>query len=104
MDDDSSDEKIIKFFAEDSHAAAIQRKNIVLELLITADHLLNRQGAQLVSRQGKKVDVHPDTVKKYWELQSLIYDYIKEFGMNPSIGEVKNKWATPARKAYYGRD
>lgn len=100
-EDDLFDEKIVKFFDEDSRCAAIQRKNLMLELLITADHFLNNKGAQLISSRGRAIDVHPLTINHYWELQSLIYDYTKLYGKNPAIEEIKNKWTTPARKAYF---
>ena len=103
MDDDSG-EKIKKFFEEGALHAKINRTYLSLEMRITADHLLNHAGAQLINSQGRSIDVHPDTVKKYWELQSLIYDYIKGFGTDPGIEEIKNRWATPARKAYFKSD
>ncbi len=101
MDEELFDEKIANFFNEDSHCAAIQRKYLLLELLITADHYLDHTEAQLVSSKGRAINVHPDTIKHYWELQSLIYDYTKLYGKNPSVEEVKHKWATPARSRYY---
>ena len=104
MDPDLFDEKIRDSFAEDSHCAAIQRKNLILELLITTDHYLDHKGAKLVSQKGRSIDVHPDTVKHYWELQSLIYDYTKLYGINQSIEEIRNKWTTPRRKAYFKSD
>lgn len=102
MDDDSDlrDKKIEKFFEEDVLHAKINRAYFGLEIRITLDHFKNHAGARLVNQQGRSIDVHPDTVKKYWELQSLIYDYIKEFGTNPSIEEIKNKWVTPAKNRY----
>ncbi|HLD39838.1 MAG TPA: hypothetical protein VJB13_01735 [Candidatus Nanoarchaeia archaeon] len=101
MDPDLFDEKIRDFFAEDSHCAAIQRKNLILELLITTDHYLEHKGATLVSQKGRAINVHPDTVKHYWELQSLIYDYTKLYGKNQDLEELKNKWTTPARSRYF---
>ncbi len=100
MDDDNG-EKIRKFSEEDILHAKINRIYFGLEMRITVDHFLNHAGAQLISSQGRSIDVHPDTVKKYWELQSLICEYIKGFGTNPSIEEIKNKWATPARKTHH---
>ena len=87
MDPDLFDEKIRDFFAEDSHCAAIQRKNLLLELLITADHYLDHKEAQLISQKGRR-DVHPDTIKHYWELQSLIYDYTRLYGIKQSIEDI----------------
>lgn len=101
MDEKIFDGKIRNFFAEDSHCAAIQRKYMLLELLITADHLLNHNEAQLVSQKGRTINVHSYTIKHYWELQSLIYDYTKLYGKNPDLEAMKEKWATPARKAYF---
>ena len=100
MNDDLFDEKIIRFFEEDSHCAAIQRKYLVLELLITVDHYFDHRGAQLVSQKGRAIDVHPNTIKHYWELESLIFDYTKLYGANPNVEEIKNKWTTPTRSRY----
>jgi|SRR3989344_6568157 len=103
MDDDRDlrDEKIRRFFEEDVLNAKINRAYFGLEIRITVDHLLHHSGAKLVSQQGKSIDIRPKTVEQYWKLQSLIYDYTKMYGKNQGIEEIKNKWATPARKSYY---
>lgn len=95
------EEKTWKFCDERNHSAAIQRKYILLELLITADHLLNHNGAHLVSPKGRAINVHPDTIKLYQELQSLICDYIKIYGTNPTVEELGNRWTTPAESTYF---
>jgi len=100
-DPDEFNRKIQQFFEEDGLLAKINRIFLGFEVRITIDHLLNHTGAKLVSQKGRAIDVHPDTVKHYWKLQSLIYDYTKLYGINSSVEEIKNKWTTPARKAYF---
>jgi hypothetical protein len=101
MNPEEFDRKIQRFFAEDDLSAKINRTFLGLEMRITLDHFLNNKGAKLVSSREREIDVHPATVKRYWELQSLIYDYIKSYGSNPQIEEIKNKWTTPARSRYF---
>ena len=101
MDKNLLDEKIRTFFEEDDLRANINRTYFGLEIRINVDHLLHHTGAKLVDQQGKVKDVHPKTIEHYLGLQSLIYDYTKMYGKNPSMEEIKNKWATPARISYY---
>lgn len=106
MDEDPEygEERINRFFAEDDLSAKINRTSLGLEIRITLDHFLNNKGATLVSSKGREIDVHPDTVKKYFELYGLISVYNREFGSNPRMEEIKNKWTTPMRKAYFSRN
>jgi len=78
--------------------ARINSTYLGLEIRITIDHFLNPTGAKLVSPKGRSIDVHPDTVKIYEELQSLIFNYTTAYGTNPSLEELRNKWATPERE------
>lgn len=102
-DDDNDSLDVARRLSPDQAAlhSKINRAYLGLELRITIDHLLNQAGARLVNRQGRSIDVHPDTAQKYQELQSLIHDYIKEFGTDPNIEEIKNKWAVLTRKVDY---
>src|SRR3990167_8713881 len=102
--DDEVDAHIVRFFEEDALSAKINRTTLGLEVRITFDGLFDKTGAKLVNQQGKVKDVDPKTVECYWGLQSLIYDYIKEFGINQDIEEIKDRWATPARKVYYDKN
>ncbi|MDO8510947.1 MAG: hypothetical protein Q7S55_02165 [Nanoarchaeota archaeon] len=99
--DDEVDAHIVRFFEEDALSAKINRAALGLEVRITFDDLFDKTGAKLVNQQGKVKDVDPKTVECYWGLQSLIYDYTKQYGKNPGIEVIKNKWTTPARKRYY---
>ena len=99
MDGEDSDEKIEKFFAEDDLRAKINRTFLGLEVRITLDHhLLKHSGATLVNQQGRSIDVHPNTVQRYYELRSLIYDYRKLYGKNPEIEAIRNKWSLPNQR------
>ncbi len=102
MDDrDQFDQRITDFFTKDELHAKINRTYFGLELRITIDHLMNHTGAQLVNQQERSIDVHPKTVEYYFKLSSLIYDYTSAYGKNPDLEVLKNKWTTPARKAYF---
>ncbi len=81
--------------------AKINRTFLGLEVRITVDHLLNHAGAQLVSPKGRSIDVHPDTVKRYFELCSFIHYYTKQYGKNQDLEELKNKWTAPTRSRYF---
>ncbi len=72
-----------------------------LEARITADHLVNRTGANLVGPNGKRIDVHPNTVKYYLGLKSLIVEYINTYGTDPAIKDLRNRWATPVENIYF---
>lgn len=105
MDEDLFDAHIVRFFEEDASSAKINRTYLGLEIRITFDGLFDKRGAKLVNVQkGITIDVHPDTVKKYWELQSLIFDYTKEFGLNPRIEALGDKWSTTMRRNYFSKD
>lgn len=100
-DSDSFDEKIRDFFEEDALRAKINRTFLGLEIKITIDHLMDYGGARLISQQGRGIDVHPETLKCYYELLSLIYDYTKMYGKKPELEAMRDKWATPARRVYF---
>lgn len=94
-------EKIVEFL--DPLRAKINRTYLGLEARITLDRLLNHSGAKLLGPEGE-VNVHPDTVKRYFELCSLVHDYIKAYWPSSDAQAVKallDKWTTPARSRYF---
>ena len=103
MDKDDDKESLDvqrKGLKEDVLHSKINKAYFSLEIRITVDHLLSLTGARLVNRQGRSIDIHPETAKKYVELQSLIYDYTKEFGTDPGIKEIKDKWVATTGSEY----
>ncbi len=101
MDEEIFDNKVQEFFEKDELQARISRAVLSFETRITIDHLLNRTGAKLVNQQGRSIDVHPHTLIRYWEVQSLIFNYVKTYGTNQAFEDIKDKWTTPARSRYY---
>ena len=104
MDEDGFEQKIQQFFEEDSLHAKINRTALGLEVRITLDHFMGHTGARLVNKQGREINVHPETEKYYFKLCSLIYEYTSAYGKKPEMEAMKEKWATPARKAYFKND
>ncbi|GEM_PF-4523692 len=92
MDVGRFDDRINEFFTEDQLHAKINRTYFGLELRITFDGFLNKSGAQLVNQEGIIIDVHQKTLERYWELRSLIHQYIRTYGTNPIMEEIKEKW------------
>ena len=102
---DNQERKIVKFYDPLRHQ--INQAFLSLETRITVDRLLNRTGAKLVKQQGREVQVHPDTVRSYFHLYSLIYDYMKRHQENAEpqdlqlLEAMRDKWTTPARRDYF---
>lgn len=69
----------------------INRKILGFEVRMTIDHLLGKSGAQLVSRHGRTIDVHPKTKDLYLELRSLIDSYEKKRGVDKTLHDIKEK-------------
>jgi len=92
MDVGRFDDRIEETLTEEQLHAKINRTYLGLELRITFDGLLNKSGAQLVNQEGIIIDVHQKTLERYWELCSLIHKYIRTYGTNPIMEEIKEKW------------
>ncbi|MDP3698012.1 MAG: hypothetical protein Q8R47_00345 [Nanoarchaeota archaeon] len=93
MDDSGRfDQRIKESFTEEELHAKINRAVLGMEVRITLDELMKYTRAQLVSKEGRAIDVYPTTVERYQELCSLIKDYTKLYGKNPELEAIKERW------------